>query len=59
MITTSTDWDSAVLTDSTDAYPIVRLYYGDETNYVSISTKDVTFNGVDYRGLLKEVPVVT
>ena len=58
MITTSADWDSAVLTDSTDAYPIVRLYYGDETNYVSISTKDVTFNGVDYRGLLKEVPVV-
>ena len=58
MITTSTDWSNAVNKAATDSYPIIRLYYGDESSYIALSTKDVTFDSVDYMGLLKNSPTV-
>jgi len=53
MITTSTAWDSLVLNSQTQVFPLIRLYYGDESAYVAVSTADITYESVFYRGLLK------
>ena len=56
MITTSSAWDSLVLNSQTQVFPLIRLYYGDESAYVAVSTADITYESVFYRGLLKNKP---
>ncbi|HEB27871.1 MAG TPA: hypothetical protein ENI05_08870, partial [Porticoccus sp.] len=39
-----------------DVRPLVRLYYGDESSYLTLSTHDMQHDGTEYRGLLLESP---
>ena len=41
---------------SRDIRPLVRLYYGDEGSYLTLSTHDMQHDGVEYRGLLLDSP---
>ena len=53
MITTSTSWDNLSKNRQTQVYPLIRLYYGDESAYIAVSSKDIVYESIFYRGLLQ------
>lgn len=55
-ITTSTQWDSLASQSRTAPIPLIRLYYGNESNYLSISNQDVTLDGERFLGILLSSP---
>ena len=54
MITPSTQWQSIAQTPS-EMQLVARLYYGDETKYISLSTTDMNLDGERFIGVLENV----
>jgi len=57
MITTSSQWDSLSKWPG-QLLVVARLYYGDGTNYISLSSKDFILDSERFLGVLKTIPSI-
>tara|TARA_X000001388_G_scaffold28913_2_gene20432 strand:+ start:587 stop:3088 length:2502 start_codon:yes stop_codon:yes gene_type:complete len=59
MLSVSSSWTSSTALSSTSVFPLIRLFYGDEssTDYIALSVKDLTHDSVFYKGLLSQNPL--
>lgn len=55
MITTSSEWDSLSKRPG-ELNLVARLYYGNESNYLSIATKDLTIGSENFIGVVEKIP---
>lgn len=58
MINTSAEWDSLKQVAGGKPTVVVRMYYGDGTNFKSFASRDVTIGGEKFLGVIIKIPKI-